>query len=116
MIETRDDSDPGAQEPQIWPVSRKANLFIVSFFPTALIAMILDLTLNYPFGWPVGFFLLAAVIFMIGQFFFNCPNCGKNVFVRVKGKSLRIGSLPIFGLAVPWSERTCSECGTDLSS
>ena len=31
----------------------------------------------------------------------NCPNCGKNLFFR--------GSI-----AVPWPNRTCGKCGTEL--
>jgi len=33
---------------------------------------------------------------------FNCPTCGKNLFFR-----------GIF--VVPWPNRVCSKCGTDLS-
>jgi predicted RNA-binding Zn-ribbon protein involved in translation (DUF1610 family) len=32
---------------------------------------------------------------------FNCPKCGKNAFFRGP-------------LVVPWPNRTCTRCGTDL--
>ena len=33
---------------------------------------------------------------------FNCPTCGKNLFFRGP-------------LVVPWPNRTCSKCGTELA-
>ena len=98
-----------------YSISKKANMLMAFPFIFLLVMAILAQFVNITFE-VFSFSFFGAIFFaMLGQLFFRCPNCGKNVFVRKLGNFPRIGSVPSIGLALPWSEQKCSECKTDLT-
>lgn len=49
-----------------------------------------------------GVAIVGLVIANARMLSLNCPSCGKNLFFRG-------------GFAVPWPNRTCGKCGTELA-
>lgn len=68
------------------------------------LAVLLVLGVDRVYGHSTIAFAAAIVMLIIANapmLRFNCPTCGKNAFFRGP-------------FAVPWPNRICSRCGTDL--
>lgn len=75
-------------------------------FTALILAIAFVVTIDQLYGHSIIAFTLATLglIFANAKMLsFNCPNCGKNLFVRGF-------------LVVPWPHRICSQCGEDLTS
>lgn len=69
------------------------------------LAVLLVLTVDRFWGHSSLAFAAAIVMLVLANapmLRFNCPRCGKNAFFR-----------GVF--VVPWPNRTCTRCGTDLA-
>jgi ribosomal protein S27AE len=70
-----------------------------------VLAVLLVLTVDRLWGHSSLAFAAAIVMLVLANapmLRFNCPTCGKNAFFR-----------GVF--VVPWPNRTCTRCGTDLA-
>ncbi|MEL6874532.1 MAG: hypothetical protein AAGM33_03560 [Pseudomonadota bacterium] len=107
-----------SRERSVMSVNSKGKIFILLFLPVLFLAAVMEGILLSATSFSGVAIFLVVVAFLVGQFLLNCPDCGKNIFARLfqPGTSvLRIGPFPLFSWSVPWPERTCSECGTDLT-
>ncbi|GAA0475134.1 hypothetical protein GCM10009096_15960 [Parasphingorhabdus litoris] len=96
-------------DPRSWSVAAKANVFIASFFP-ALFTVFFVIVVAELSKKSLEILLFGFVaFFIVGQFFFRCYQCKKNVYRRVSGGFLGVDYV------APWSETTCSKCGADLT-
>lgn len=84
----------------------QARHHALRMFAALILAIAFVVTIDQLYGHSIIAFAIAVLGLIVANakmLSFNCPKCGKNVFVR--------GSF-----VIPWPQRVCGQCGTALDN
>ena len=84
---------------------------LLSIAPIALLALIV-LQRGGSIVLPIGFAIIVA--FNLLHWLSRCPSCGKAATMRLLSRR-KLDGLRLFQMQRAWPERTCGECGQDLT-